>query len=206
MRQIKLLIGTAIAIALGACVDWEGQEQTKYQYLDTIQNTLWYSYDTIEKVYYNIEYSDVKHIVETTDEDVVEDTTEDIVQSLSENTTESGEENNSDKIVEETVEWYDGKSTAYDSFERVNEIEYLSKDFIYTFIPAHVEDKTRVEAMVRVKFEDGTLYGGEVIPKGALQISNKEVYIIQLYQTDEKWEVLKTDDGTAKSSLMMWKE
>lgn len=206
MRQIKLLIGTAIAIALGACVDWEGQEQTKYQYLDTIQNTLWYSYDTIEKVYYNIEYSDVKHIEETTDEDVVEDTTENIVQSLSENSTESGEENNSDKIVEEIVEWYVGKSTAYDSFERVNEIEYLSKNFIYTFTPARVENNIRVEAMVRVKFEDGTQYGGEVIPKGALQISNKDVYIIQLYETDEAWEVIKTEDGKTKSSLMMWKE
>ena len=206
MKQFKLLIGTAIALALGACVDWEEQEQNKYQYLDTIQNTLWYSYDTIEKVYYNIEYSDVKHIEETTDEGVVEDTTEDIVQNLSENTTENGEENNSEETVEESLEWYDGKSTAYDSFERVNEIEYLSKSFTYTFIPARVENKERIEAIVRVKFEDGTLYGGEVIPKGALQISNKDVYIIQLYETDDKWEILKTDDGKAKSSLMMWKE
>ena len=206
MKQFKLLIGTAIALALGACVDWEEQEQNKYQYLDTIQNTLWYSYDTIEKVYYNIEYSDVKHIEETTDEGVVEDTTEDIVQNLSENTTENGEENNSEETLEESLEWYDGKSTAYDSFERVNEIEYLSKSFTYTFIPARVENKERIEAIVRVKFEDGTLYGGEVIPKGALQISNKDVYIIQLYETDDKWEILKTDDGKAKSSLMMWKE
>ena len=206
MKQFKLLIGTAIALALGACVDWEEQEQNKYQYLDTIQDTLWYSYDTIEKVYYNIEYSDVKHIEETTDEGVVEDTTEDIVQNLSENTTENGEENNSEETVEESLEWYDGKSTAYDSFERVNEIEYLSKSFTYTFIPARVENKERIEAIVRVKFEDGTLYGGEVIPKGALQISNKDVYIIQLYETDDKWEILKTDDGKAKSSLMMWKE
>ena len=169
MKQIKLLICTAIAIVLSGCANWE-QEEKQYLYIDNIQNTLWYSYDTLAKVYYDIEYGDTK------------------------------------QESEDATEWYNGKMTGYDSYDRENEIEHLSKTFTYIFTPAQEVDNTRVEAVVRLMFEDGTHYGGEVIPKGALQISNKDVYIVQLYETDDKWNVILTEDGKAKTSLMMWKE
>ena len=92
----------------------------------------------------------------------------------------------------------------YEDAERKIQIEELTENFIYTFIPAQLDQ--RLEAVVRVKFDNGKLYGGEVIPKGALQISSKDVYIIQLYETDESWNPIVTEENTFQSTIMMWKE
>ena len=165
MVKIKYLICTAIALGFVACSYFDDDTKS-LQRLENIKNTLWYNYDTANKVYYNIEYSDVEDSEETG--------------------------------------WYEGSMKGYSNAERTNIIEELTQNFIYTFIPAQMDKNP--EAIVRVKFENGKLYGGEVIPKGALQISSKDVYIIQLYETDNTWNPIVTEENTFQSTIMMWKE
>ena len=165
MTKIKYLICTAIVLGLAACEDFADDTKVLHR-LDKLQNTLWYNYDTLNKVYYNIEYGDIED--------------------------------------PQNKEWYNGVMTGYDNAERTNIIDSLTQKFTYTFIPAQLDQ--RLEAVVRVKFESGKLYGGEVIPKGALQISSKDVYIIQLYETDESWNQIVTEENTYQSTIMMWKE
>ena len=154
-----------MALGLIACEEF-ANDTTVLERLDNLQNTLWYSFDTIDKIYYNIEYSNIED-----------------------------SQNN---------EWYQGVMKGYSDAERTTLVEDLTENFIYTFIPAQLDK--RLEAVVRVKFESGKIYGGEVIPKGALQISSKDVYIIQLYETDEKWNPIVTEENTFQSTIMMWKE
>ena len=165
MTKVKYLICTIIALGMVACSDFVDDTKV-FQRLDSLQNTTWYNFDTINKVYYDIEYSDV------------------------EDSEEAG--------------WYEGSMKGYSNAERTEIIEELCEDFIYTFIPAQLDKN--LEAVVRVKFDNGKLYGGEVIPKGALQISSKDVYIIQLYETDDSWNPIVTEDNTFQSTIMMWKE
>ena len=165
MAKIKYLICTIMALGLVACSDFVDDTKV-FQRLDSLQNTTWYNFDTIDKIYYNIEYSDVAD--------------------------------------SQDAEWYKGVMKGYEDAERKIQIEELTENFIYTFVPAQLDQ--RLEAVVRVKFESGKLYGGEVIPKGALQISSKDVYIIQLYETDESWNPIVTEENTFQSTIMMWKE
>ena len=169
MTTVKYLICTMMLLGAMSCVDFD-KETTKIEELDKIENTLWYSYDVANKVYYNIEYSDTKEL--TTGGSLAE-------------------------------EWYQGRMTGYDSYERENEIEALSRDFIYTFTPATADTK----AIVRTKFEDGLFYDGYVIPKGYMQISMKDVFVVQLFEVDADGKPIMNDNGTDyKSTLMMWKE
>ena len=165
MTKIKYLICTVLALGFMACTDF-GDDIVELQRLSNLQNTLWYNYDTTNKVYYSIEYGNI----------------------------EDGQDTG----------WYNGVMTGYDNAERTNIIEDLTQNFIYTFTPADMSQN--IEAVVRVKFENGKNYGGEVIPKGALQISNKDVYIIQLYETDDTWNPIVTEEDTYQSTIMMWKE
>ena len=165
MTKVKYLICTIIALGMVACSDFVDDTKV-FQRLDSIKNTLWYNYDTANKVYYNIEYGDIED--------------------------------------SQNVGWYNGVMTGYSNAERTNIIEELTQNFIYTIIPAQMDKN--LEAIVRVKFENGKLYGGEVIPKGALQISSKDVYIIQLYETDNTWSPIVTEENTFQSTIMMWKE
>lgn len=165
MTKIKYLICTIMALGFVACEDFVDETKVLKR-LDKLQNTLWYNYDTIDKVYYNIEYGDIED--------------------------------------SQNAGWYNGVMTGYSDAERTNAIEELTEEFIYTFIPAQLDKN--LEAVVRVKFDNGKLYGGEVIPKGALQISSKDVYIIQLYETDNEWNPIVTEENTFQSTIMMWKE
>ena len=165
MGKIKYLICTAIALGFVACSDFADDTKVLKR-LDSIKNTVWYNYNTANKVYYNIEYGDIED--------------------------------------DENAGWCNGSMKGYNNAERTNIVDSLTQNFIYTFIPAQTVEN--LEAIVRVEFEDGKLYGGELIPKGALQISNKDVYIIQLYETDDKWNPIVTEENTFQSTIMMWKE
>lgn len=95
----------------------------------------------------------------------------------------------------------EGVMIGYDTSERENEVSRRLFDYGYT---RATED---VDAIVDVMFDDGGRYGGILIPKGNLQISNKEVYIIQLYELSaDGSEILYDENGNIKSTLMMWKE
>ncbi|MBO7188975.1 MAG: hypothetical protein J6V55_00145 [Alistipes sp.] len=162
MKRVKYLICTAILFMATSCADFE-QSDKEIINLEEIKNTVWQNEDILNKVYYNIEYSDV----------------------------ESGD-----------VEgWYNGEMTGYDSTERVNKIDTLTRNFIYNFTPA--TDFSR--AIVRTKFNDGINYDGYVVPKGNIQMGEKEVFVIQLFEVDDKGEIL-LDNGKYKSTLLMWKE
>ena len=93
-----------------------------------------------------------------------------------------------------------GVMTGYDSKERENKVE--ERTFTYTFAPAtEIQD-----AIVLISFEDNIYYGGMLIPKGYIQVDDKHVYIIQLYQVDKHGYVLYDDNGKVLSSIMMWRE
>ena len=162
MKKVKYLICTAILLGAMACVNFEDND-TEIVYLEELRNTLWQNEDIVNKVFYNIAYSDVED--------------------------------------SETAGWYNGEMTGYDSIERVNKIDTLTRNFIYNFTTA--TDKNR--SIVRTKFSDGINYDGYVIPKGNIQMGEKEVYIIQLFEVDDKGEIL-LDNGKYKSTLLMWKE
>lgn len=163
MNRVKYLICTAIILGLTACMDFENETKDLNE-LDEIKNTVWYSYDVAQSVYYDIEYSDI------------------------------ADSENSD--------WFEGKMLAYDSYERVNIIEDLCRDFTYNFTKATADTR----AIVKTRFSDGKFYDGFVIPKGFMQISSKDVYIIQLYEVDEKGNLILTEEENYQSTLMMWKE
>jgi hypothetical protein len=115
---------------------------------------MWYSYDKIGDIYYDITYG------------------------------ENGE----------------GVMLGYDEQERVTEV--VNRPFTYTYTPA----TELANAIVRVDFADGQHYGGFLVPKGVYQISMKDVYFIQLYETDAEGEVIYNVDGTMKSTMQMWME
>ena len=162
MKTVKYLICTAILLGAMACVNFE-QSDKKIVFLDEIENTVWHNDDIVNKVYYNISYSDVES--------------------------------------SNTAGWYNGEMTGYDSIERVNKIDDLTRNFIYDFIPATNENR----AIVRIKFSDGINYDGYVIPKGNMMINQKDVFIIQLFEVDDNGEII-LDNGKYKSTLLMWKE
>lgn len=93
-----------------------------------------------------------------------------------------------------------GTMIGYDSKERVNKVE--ERAFTYTFTPATEYN----DAIVLLNFENDIYYGGMLIPKGYIQVDDKDVYIIQLYQVDKNGYVLYDDNGKVVSSIMMWKE
>lgn len=93
-----------------------------------------------------------------------------------------------------------GTMIGYDSKERVNRVE--ERTFTYTFTPATEYN----DAIVLLNFENDIYYGGMLIPKGYIQVDDKDVFIIQLYQVDKNGYVLYDDNGKVLSSIMMWKE
>jgi hypothetical protein len=92
----------------------------------------------------------------------------------------------------------------YSDVDRKNEVSRAN--FSYTFTPATVVDGFSIDAIVHISFDDGRYYGGMLIPKGELQINNEDVFIIQLYETNDRWEVIYDMSGNMKSTIMMWKE
>ena len=141
-----------MTLALVGCEPYE--ENTKeYPEIESLTNTLWWSFDQKNNIFYDITYG------ETT-----------------------------------------GSMIGYSEQGRVNEV--VNRPFTYTFTPA----TDLVNAIVRVDFEDGQHYGGWVAPKGVYQINLQDVYLMQLYETDAKGEVIYNVDGTMKSTLQMWME
>ena len=125
-----------------------------YPVLKSLDDTMWYSYDQKNDIYYDIYY-------------------------------------NADNK---------GVMLGYSEQERLNEV--VNRPFSYTFTPA-TED---IDAVVNLRFDDGQMYGGILVPKGNLQISNKDVYIIQLYECDEEGYIIYDGEGKIKSTIMMWRE
>lgn len=156
MRYFNSLMAILLAFSLVSCsVDEE--EKKVYPALQSIEDTLWYSFDTKAFVYYDIAY-------------------------------------------EQTT----GSMVGYSDVDRKNEVSRAN--FSYTFTPATVVDGFSIDAIVHISFDDGRYYGGMLIPKGELQINNEDVFIIQLYETNDRWEVIYDMSGNMKSTIMMWKE
>lgn len=146
----------AAVISFVACGSDE-EEKKSYPELETLSNTMWYSYDAKNDIYYDIYYS------------------------------AEGE----------------GKMLGYDTSERNEDQLLVDRAFTYQYTRATAD----FDAIVDVWFEDGQRYGGILIPKGNLQVSNKEVYVIQLYELSaDGSEILYDENGNIKSTLMMWKE
>ena len=97
----------------------------------------------------------------------------------------------------------EGKMLGYDTSERNEDQLLVERNFTYKYTRATAD----IDAVVDIWFEDGQRYGGILIPKGNLQISNKDVYVIQLYElTADGKDIIYDENGNIKSTLMMWKE
>ena len=153
MKLFRYLIGIMAVATLVGCEFPEEEKKKKYPELSNIVDTLWYSYDQKNYIYYDIEYA------ETT-----------------------------------------GTMKGYKDQERTEELS--NRAFSYTFTPA----TEQYDAIVELTFDDGQRYGGILIPKGNFQISNKDVYMIQLYEINDKGSIIYDDKGNIKSTILMWKE
>ena len=153
MKLFRYLIGIMAVATLVGCEFPEEEKKKEYPELSNIVDTLWYSYDQKNYIYYDIEYA------ETT-----------------------------------------GTMKGYKDQERTEEVS--NRAFSYTFTPA----TEQYDAIVELTFDDGQRYGGILIPKGNFQISNKDVYMIQLYEINDKGTIIYDDKGNIKSTILMWKE
>ena len=153
MKLFRYLIGIMAVAMLVGCEFPEEEKKKEYPELSNIVDTLWYSYDQKNYIYYDIEYA------ETT-----------------------------------------GTMKGYKDQERTEELS--NRAFSYTFTPA----TEQYDAIVELTFDDGQRYGGILIPKGNFQISNKDVYMIQLYEINDKGSIIYDDKGNIKSTILMWKE
>lgn len=95
-----------------------------------------------------------------------------------------------------TFDAVDGQMVGYSDAERRSEIS--RDEFEYTY--------DTVLDVVTVNFVSGARYAGILVPKGEFQVSNIDVYIIQLYGVDERGEIIYTPEGKVKYSLMFWME
>ena len=60
MKMVKYLISTAILMGAISCVDFDTEEEKKFQDLKDIKNTVWHNEDKANRIYYSINYSDVE--------------------------------------------------------------------------------------------------------------------------------------------------
>lgn len=156
MRLLRLLMSAVLLLAVSAC-EKPADENRVFPELETLEDTMWYSYDAKRDIYYDIYYN------------------------------ADGE----------------GRMLGYDTSERNEEEVLVDRTFTYDYTRA----TENLDAIVNVTFEDGQRYGGILIPKGNLQISSKDVYIIQLYElTADGEDIAYDENGNIKSTLMMWKE
>lgn len=156
MRLLRLLMSAVLLLAVSAC-EKPTDEKMVFPELETLEDTMWYSYDAKRDIYYDIYYN------------------------------ADGE----------------GRMLGYDTSERNEEEVLVDRTFTYDYTRA----TENLDAIVNVTFEDGQRYGGILIPKGNLQISSKDVYIIQLYElTADGEDIAYDENGNIKSTLMMWRE
>lgn len=59
---------------------------------------------------------------------------------------------------------------------------------------------------VRLTFFDGGRFDGYIIDKQYTTINGVHVYIMQLFEVDDKGEVIMGDDGKPASTMLFWKE
>lgn len=156
MRLLRLLMSAVLLLAVSAC-EKPTDEKMVFPELETLEDTMWYSYDAKRDIYYDIYYN------------------------------ADGE----------------GRMLGYDTSERNEEEVLVDRTFTYDYTRA----TENLDAIVNVTFADGQRYGGILIPKGNLQISSKDVYIIQLYELTADGENIAYDEnGNIKSTILMWKE
>lgn len=149
-------MSAVLLLAVSAC-EKPTDEKMVFPELETLEDTMWYSYDAKRDIYYDIYYN------------------------------ADGE----------------GRMLGYDTSERNEEEVLVDRRFTYDYTRA----TENLDAIVNVTFADGQRYGGILIPKGNLQISSKDVYIIQLYElTADGEDIAYDENGNIKSTLMMWKE
>lgn len=95
-----------------------------------------------------------------------------------------------------------GKGVMLGYSEQARENEVVNRPFDYAFTPA----TESIDAIVMVNFEDGQHYGGHLIPKGNIQINLQDVYMIELFEVNDKGDVIYNVDGTIKAKLLMWND
>lgn len=59
---------------------------------------------------------------------------------------------------------------------------------------------------VRLTFFDGGRFSGYIIDKPYTTIDGVHVYVMQLFEVDEKGEVILNDEGKPASTMIFWKE
>ncbi len=153
MKLFNYLMALMLVATISSCEHPEQISNEKYPPLESIENTMWFSVDTKNQIYYDITYGTTT-----------------------------------------------GEMVGYSNSLRDEEVSRRS--FTYTFTPP----TEIVDGIVNVEFEDGTLYGGMVVPKGQFQVNNKDVYWIQLYEVDDNGYIIYDDNNNIKSSILMWKE
>lgn len=92
-----------------------------------------------------------------------------------------------------------------EEFNNEDHTEVVStREFSYTFVPA----TEKIDGIVNVNFDDGLRYGGMLIQKGMAEtlINGDYVYWIQLYEVDDKGEIIYNEEGKNKSTILMWME
>ena len=152
MKLFRYLIGIMAVATLVGC-EFPEEEKKEFPELRSIVDTLWYSYDQKNAIYYDIEYAETS-----------------------------------------------GTMKGYKDQERTEELS--NRSFSYSFTPA----TELYDAVVRVSFDDGQHYGGILIPKGHFQVSDKDVYFIQLYETDAEGNIIYNMLGEIKSTILRWRE
>lgn len=59
---------------------------------------------------------------------------------------------------------------------------------------------------VRLKFFDGGRFAGYIIDKQYTTIDGVNVYVMQLFEVDDKGEIILNDEGKPASTMIFWKE
>ena len=153
MKLSHYFIALMAILTLSACEHPEQVTTEKYPPLESIANTLWYSVDTKNQIYYDITYN------ETT-----------------------------------------GTMVGYKNSLREEIVS--ERSFTYTFTP----ETELHDALVMLTFDDGQRYGGILVPKGNFQVNDIDVYWIQLYEVDDKGDIIYDENGNIKSTILMWRE
>lgn len=90
-----------------------------------------------------------------------------------------------------------GTLTGYDAKENGN-VESL-EPFTYTYT------RNNNDTTVTIVFTNGDTYAGYIIPKGAITVDYKDVFVLQLFKVDEDGYPIEDTYGNY-DTMMFWKE
>lgn len=90
-----------------------------------------------------------------------------------------------------------GTLTGYDAKENGNVESY--EPFTYTY------QRNNSDITVTIVFSNGDTYAGYIIPKGAITVDYKDVFVLQLFKVDEEGYPIEDVYGNY-DTMMFWKE